>query len=308
MLKKILVATVAVMFFSIPPLGWAGYEGYYQPFDAQLVGDSLYVLYSERGDSTIDANNFVGVWSREDEGSEWVLDHKLLGGEISFAHTLNFSKNLEMGIIADSDNHRIVTAKRNGEIVKEYPIGYVNDAEVNDAGNKIISSAGSTLIEINIATGEQKKIPLPGGTEVHDCDLLPSGNIMYVNSSGGMEEVVEMNKDNDVVWSHQITSLTGWVRNAERLPSGMTLVADDEKIIVVTANHKEVLFFDSGDEAGQYNIHPTKEGLLIAMYDGACMLSRTGEVLWYVKLPREDTSSISSFERWRELFDIGYIR
>lgn len=289
-----------------PPPG----ESYYSSMDAQLVGDSLYVLYAER-EST--EGNFIGVWARWAKNEEWIFDHKILQGEFAFPHTGNLKEGA--GVVSDSDNNRVLIVTRSGVVLWDssgkITLNYPNDAELSADGKRIlISEWAGWLKEIDLKTSKIVWEYQAPGENFHDADYIPGGGVQYVNShTGEVGEVVQIDRAGVTVWSHHPALLEGWIRNAERLENGVILIADNRMIVAVTKSHKEKILFDLGD-CGLYNIHVTAEGLLYAAGSGCVgLIAPDGKsILWEVKLPRENPAPVLDLQDYIKAKAMGYIQ
>ena len=290
-------------------------DAVYNPSDAFMEGNTLWILYGDRGK---EGEGFVGVFERADE--EWGLIEEIwadLPNGLRHAHTLNITPEGDF-LISDSVNGRVPIINVYGEALWEVTgFDYPNDAEVSDDGNHIWicdNSEGSQRIIKVEKTSKQIVWEFSTGEETHDVDELGEGVIQFVRSMSNTVDIV--NKDYETIWKHKIKD--EWPRSSETLSDETILVAGSTSIIQVTEDHQENVII-SGLE-GLYNVHYyPDEGILACTWEEVLMISETGSILWSLQLSRDgdlseapiinpDRVRVGLFiEEYHRLSTIGYI-
>lgn len=287
---------------------------YYSPFDAQLDGDTLYVLY---GGVAVPDDNFVAVFKKNEYG-EWSLEKTFLRGELSFPHTINFYSDDGL-LISDTGNGRVIIInKESGEMVwdsKTYGLlfGHPNDAEwkSEEAGKIFVSHTKDTgyIFEIKIDDGIITNAwEIKDNALFHDIDIIDSGNIRYVDSTGF--KINEMDRWGEIVRSYSLNVATNWPRNTDEITvkgKKFIFASDLDKIVRIKPDGEEVFFIE--ERGDKYNFHLTSKGILAHNYSQVYLIDYlTKSIKWSLSLQKEDGNFTNSMERYEILKSMGYVQ
>jgi hypothetical protein len=159
-----------------------------------------------------------------------------------------------------------------------------------------VLGADNKFIRIVNAKGEVEwEMPNPTAREIHDIQYLPNGNILFQT---GYTTVVEVNKDKQIVWQWESKPKPGYsgrveIHSYQRLPNGMTMIAESGNQRIVEVDSKGVAKFELPLTVEKPNAHrdtrmvrPVAGGYLVCQEgDGKLHeYDRKGNIVWSYEL------------------------
>ena len=149
--------------------------------------------------------------------------------------------------VADHNNGKVIKIKEDGTLVWDAPNGNGHDVQVLPNKNILIVS-GKTVQELGPDRKVVWQVGKPLVLDAESAQRLANGNTVIADN--GRMKIIEIDKDQKVVWEYDVPNTTKrkttTMRQMRRLDNGNTLIcaSTEDKVIEVSPGKKIVWSYD----------------------------------------------------------------
>jgi len=260
------------------------------PCDVERLANGN-TLITDAGDETCRGSKIIEV----NPDGQWVWSYDR---GLQFAHS---AKRLTNGhtLISDTTHDRVIEVDPGGQIVFSSDnwgtgtgtmsdgtrLHYPNDAHALDDDRLIITDRNNNRFVIVKRDGTVERTFGQDIKHPHNCDLLPSGNVLLADSDGN--RVIEVDPQGRTVWSYDGKAVGGlnWPRDADRTPDGHTLITDSKngRLLRVAGDGQVLWTYEAGYFANYYDADLLDNGNVLAsdqQHHQVLEIDPQGEIVW----------------------------